>query len=180
MSTDCRQTNVRAGEEKLNYTCLRPGPLLPTYTYTQAHDAHAPNKPPVRPSSQASSHVDSARRAASQTDRGTAALACRRQSVTRTRTYLLVVTAVARSSTHHSTSKHDARWTPEGALLARPASVTTTVRYRNPIPLPAEPCPDRRRRHPPDLDEYFCTCLTACTRGTRPWQVPSSLSQLIR
>ena len=118
---------------------------LPANTPTR-RPMHAPNKPPVGPSSQAATCTVHVEQQASQTE----GRQLSSPSVTRTRTY-----SSSPLVTRHSTSKHDARWTPEGALLARPASVTTTVRYRGPIPLPAEPCPDRRRRHPPDLDEYL-------------------------
>ena len=134
---------------------LRPGPLLPTYTYTQAHDAHAPNKPPVRPSSQASSHVDSARRAASQTDRGTAALACRRQSLVLVLTRRHRRRSLVDSSLHLETrcSMDTRGGTPRASRVsnnhcALPGS------YPSPC-LPSRAPTDRRRRHPPDLEEYL-------------------------
>ena len=143
------------------------------YTYTQAHDAHAPNKPPVRPSSQASSHVDSARRAASQTDRGTAALACRRPS--HSYSYLLTRRhrrrSLVDSSLHLETrcSMDTRGGTPRASRVsnnhcALPGSYPSPCRA---VPRPTAPSPARPGR------------VLACTRGTRPLQVSSSLSQLI-
>ena len=103
------------------------------------------------PSSQAATmpRAHSARRAASQTDRGTAAVSL--VAVSHSYSYLLVVTA---RDSRHSTSKHDARWTRVTPRASRVSNNHCALPGSYPSPCRAVPRP-RRRRHPPDLDKYL-------------------------